>query len=118
MTRAIELLKGSFGVSQLYQHKVVKDGEVILEIYWNPLTIAERESIQKKTGSDDANDFALSLMIQKALDAKGKRLFADGDRATLRREVEAAVLQEIQLAMLESGTDKEVEDAKADLKSE
>jgi len=57
-------------------------------------------------------------MIQKALDAKGKRLFADGDRATLRREVEAAVLQEIQLAMLESGTDKEVEDAKADLKSE
>ena len=118
MTRAVELLKGSFGVSQLYQHEVVKDGEIVLEVYWNPLTIAERESIQKKTGSDDANDFALSLMIQKALDAKGKRLFADGDRATLRREVEAAVLQEIQLAMLESGTDKEVEDAKADLKSE
>ena len=56
-------------------------------------------------------------MIQKALDKTGKRLFADGDKATLRREVEAAVLQEIQLAMLESGTDKEVEEAEADLKS-
>lgn len=115
--RAIELLSNKFGVSQLYQHEVVKDGETVLSVYWHPLTIAERESIQKKAGTEDAGDFALALMIQKALDKSGKRLFADGDKATLRREVEAAVLQEIQLAMLESGTDKEVEEAEADLKS-
>ena len=115
--RAVELLSNKFGVSQLYQHDVKKDGEVILSVFWHPLTIAERESIQKKTGSDDAGDFALTLMLDKALDEKGKRLFADGDKAALKREVEAAVLQEIQLAMLESGTDKEVEEAKADLKS-
>ena len=117
MARAVELLRNKFGVSQLYQHEVKKDGEALLTVHWHPLTIAERESIQKKTGSDDAADFALTLMIQKALDSEGKRLFADGDRAVLRREVEAAVLQEIQLAMLESGTDKEVDEAKADLKS-
>ena len=115
--RAIELLSNKFGVGQLYQHDVVKDGETVLSVYWHPLTIAERESIQKKAGTEDAGDFALALMIQKALDKTGKRLFADGDKATLRREVEAAVLQEIQLAMLESGTDKEVEEAEADLKS-
>jgi hypothetical protein len=117
MSKAIELLRNNFGVSQLYQHEVVKNGESILTVYWHPLTIAERESIQKKTNSEDANDFALALMIQKALDKDGVRLFQDGDKAALRREVEAAVLQEIQLAMLESGTDKEVEDAKAELKS-
>ena len=115
--RAIELLSNKFGVGQLYQHDVVKDEETVLSVYWQPLTIAERESIQKKAGTEDADDFALALMIQKALDKSGKRLFADGDKATLRREVEAAVLQEIQLAMLESGTDKEVEEAEADLKS-
>ena len=117
MAKALELLRNNFGVSQLYQHDVVKNGEVLLSVYWHPLTIAERESIQKKTNSEDANDFALALMIQKALDSEGKRLFSDGEKAALRREVEAAVLQEIQLAMLESGTDKEVEEAKADLKS-
>ena len=117
MAKAIDLLRNKFGVSQLYQHEVVKDGETVLTVYWNPLTIAERESIQKKSGSDDANDFALALMIEKSLDKDSKRLFQDGDKATLRREIEAAVLQEIQLAMLDSGTDKEVEEVQADLKS-
>jgi len=117
MTRAVDLLKNKFGVSQLYKHDVIKNDEIILTIYWNPLTIAERESIQKKTDSDDANDFALQLMIEKAKDENGTRLFQDGDRASLRREVEASVLQEIQLAMINAGADKEVKQAKADLKS-
>ena len=117
MTRAIELLKNSFGVSQLYQHDVTKNGEVIFTVYWHPLTIAERESIQKKSNVDDVNDYALALMITKALDKNGDKLFQDGDKASLRREVEANILQEIQLAMINSGQDKEVEEAKAELKS-
>ena len=117
MTRAVDLLKNKFGVSQLYKHDVKQDDEVILSVYWHPLTIAEREAIQKKTNSDDANDYALQMMIEKALDKEGTKLFQDGDKASLRREVEASILQEIQLAMINAGADKEVEEAKADLKS-
>ena len=117
MTRAIELLKNSFGVSQLYQHDVIKDDKIVFTVYWHPLTIAERESIQKKSISEDENEFALQLMIQKALDKDGNRHFQDGDKASLRREVEAVILQEIQLAMIEAGQTKEVSEAKADLKS-
>jgi hypothetical protein len=117
MTRAVDLLKNSFGVSQLYQHDVIKDGKIIFSVYWHPLTIAERESISKKSNADDVNDFALALMITKALDKNGDRLFQDGDKASLRREVEANILQEIQLAMINAGQDKEVKEAKADLKS-
>ena len=117
MTRAVDLLKNKFGVSQLYKHDIKQDDEIILTVYWHPLTIAERESIQKKTGTDDTNDYALQMMIEKALDKDGTRLFQDGDKASLRREVEANILQEIQLAMIEAGQTRGVEEAKADLKS-
>ena len=118
MTRAIELLKNNFGVSQLYQHDVIKNGKIVFSVYWHPLTIAERESITKKSITNDPNDFALALMIEKALDKDGNRIFQDGDKASLRREVEANILQEIQLAMIEAGQTKEVSEAKAELKSE
>ncbi len=117
-TRAVDLLKNKFGVSQLYKYNLESEGEIVLTIYWHPLTIAEREAITKKSTSDDASDFALGLMIQKALDEDGKRLFADGDRAVLRREISASTLQEIQLEMLNSGTENKVEEAKAEMKSE
>ena len=115
--RASELLRNKFGVSQLYKHEVKDGDEVVLEVYWHPLTIAERESIQKKTNEDDSTDFALGMMIEKALDADGKRLFQDGEKAALKNAVDASVLQELQLAMLSSGASNKVEDAKADLKS-
>ena len=97
----------------------LKDGDVtVLEIYWNPLTIAERESIVGMSGeSASSEDFALNLMIQKALNKEGKRLFQDGHKASLRREVNATTLQDIQLAMLNSGSEYKLEEAKADLKS-
>ena len=97
----------------------LKEGDVtILEIYWNPLTIAERESIIAKSGDTASGDeFALNLMITKALDKDGKRLFQDGHKASLRREVNAGALQDIQLAMLNSGAEYKLEEAKADLKS-
>ena len=117
MTRAVDLLKNKFGISQLYRHDVKKQDEVVFSVYWHPLTIAERESIIKKRGTEDNNDYALQMMIEKALDKDGVKLFQDGDKASLRREVEASILEEIQLAMVNSGADKEVKEAKADLKS-
>ena len=117
MTRAVDLLRNKFGVSQLYKHDVIKDGEVQLSVYWHPLTIAEREAISKKSGTDDSNDYALQMMIEKALHQDGARLFQDGDKASLRREVSASILEEIQIAMITVGADKEVKQAKADLKS-
>ena len=117
MTRAVDLLKNRFGVSQLYKHDIKQDDEIILTVYWHPLTIAEREAIQKKTTTEDTNEYALQMMIEKSLDKDGGRLFQDGDKASLRREIEASVLEEIQLAMVNAGADKEVKQAKADLKS-
>jgi len=114
---AIELLRNKFGVSQKYKYEVKDGEETILEIYWHPLTIAERESIMGKSKGDDGNEFALNLMIEKALDENGRRLFQDGHKASLRREINAGVLQDIQMAMMTSGDNLKVEEAKAALKS-
>ena len=115
---AIELLKNKFGVQQKYLYELKDGDETILEIYWNPLTIAERESIVARSGEGGSNeDFALNLMITKALDKNGNRLFQDGHKASLRREINAGVLQDIQLAMINSGSEYKLEEAKADLKS-
>ena len=115
---AIELLKNKFGVSQKYLYELKDGKETILEIYWNPLTIAERETIVAKSGDSGTNDdFALNLMITKALDKEGNRLFQDGHKASLRREVNSTILQEIQVAMMTSGDELKVEEAKASLKS-
>ena len=105
MTRAVDLLRNKFGISQLYKHDVIKNDEVIFSVYWHPLTIAERESIIKKSGTEDNNDYALQMMIEKALDKDGVKLFQDGVKASLRIEVEASILEEIQLAMVNSGAD-------------
>ena len=47
MTRAVDLLRNKFGVSQ-HKHDIKQDDEIILTVYWHPLTIAEREAIQRK----------------------------------------------------------------------
>ena len=70
-----------------------------------------------KSKGDDGNEFALNLMIEKALDENGKKLFQDGHKASLRREINAGILQDIQMAMMTSGDDLKVEEAKAALKS-
>ena len=57
--RAAEASSQQVWRSQLYKHQVEGWDEVVLEVYWHPLTIAERESIQKKSDSDEASDFAL-----------------------------------------------------------
>ena len=45
--------------------------------------------------TEDNADYALQMMIEKALDKEGARLFQDGDKASLRREIEASILEQI-----------------------
>ena len=71
-----------------------------------PLTMAEREKAQKRAGSDDANAFALQLLINKAKDENGEALFIAGEIDVLKNEVKDKDLQSLMLAIL---TDDEQE---------
>ena len=62
--------------------------------------MAERERAQKMPGGDDPNGFALNLLVTKAVDDAGQRLFQAGEIAELKNEVMDADLQALMLAII------------------
>ena len=80
------------------------------EMWVAPLTMAERERAQKQAKSDDANAFALQLLITKALDDTGAKLFKAAEIDVLKNEVKDKDLQALMLAILTD--DSELPDPK------
>jgi hypothetical protein len=64
--------------------------------------MAEREKAQKDAGSDDANAFALRLLIQKAQDSAGQQMFKPGEIAELKNEVRDEDLQTLMVALIKN----------------
>tara|TARA_R100001163_G_scaffold19040_1_gene16825 strand:- start:66 stop:437 length:372 start_codon:yes stop_codon:yes gene_type:complete len=107
--RAIDKLKKAFSINSKSSYPIYKDGELILKVYWTPLTIADRDSINatlmraNKEQEEGSLDFALQVIINKAEDQDGKKLFVEADKASLRREIPLAVLLELMTKMQEVG---------------
>ena len=107
--RAIDKLKKAFSISNKSSYPIYKNGELILKVYWSPLTIADRDSINatliraNKEQEEGSLDFALQVIINKAEDQDGKKLFVEADKASLRREIPLAVLLELMTKMQEVG---------------
>jgi hypothetical protein len=74
-------------------------------VYWNPLTLAERRRIIAGIDQDDESGMIVALIVEKALDAEGRKLFgADAGppaqvRATLDGTADALVLGRISRAI-------------------
>ena len=103
--RAIDRLKKAANLEPAKKEVELSDGTVF-EMWVTPLTMAERERAQKRAGSDDANAFALQLLISKAQDDAGQTLFVPGEIDVLKNEVKDKDLQALMLAIL---TDEEEE---------
>ena len=104
--RAIDRLRKAANLEPVKKTVELSDGTVF-ELYSTPLTMAERERAQRNAKSDDANAFALQLLIQKARDSNGRPLFTPGDAAILKNEVRDSDLQKLMLCVL--GVDDEEE---------
>ena len=103
--RAIDRLKKAANLEAVKRTVELSDGSEF-EMWVTPLTMAEREKAQKRAGSDDANAFALQLLINKAKDENGEALFVPGEIDVLKNEVKDKDLQSLMLAIL---TDDEQE---------
>jgi len=98
---ALDRLRKAANLEPRKKEVELTDGSVF-EMYVTPLTMAERERAQRQARSDDANAFALQLLIAKAQDADGRKLFNAGEIDVLKNEVKDADLQNLMLAVINS----------------
>jgi hypothetical protein len=105
--RALDRLKKAANLVPVKKAVTLHDGS-IFEFWRTPLTMAERERAQKGT-NDDVNAFALQLLVQKAMDESGQRLFAAGEIAELKNDVRDADLQALMLAVISEDVTEEVD---------
>jgi len=104
-TRAIDRLRKAANLEPNKREVELSDGTVF-EMYVSPLTMAERERAQKQAKSDDASAFALQLLINKAKDENGNKLFSAGEIDILKNEVKDKDLQSLMLAILDDGNEE------------
>ena len=112
-TKFIDRLRKAARLEPVKKEIVLASGDEVV-MWVSPLTAAERDRARKNARSDDANAFALQLLISKARDENGSPLFTPGDVAALRNEVRDEDLQKLMLAVL-GGDEDEEEDS--DMKS-
>jgi len=112
MASALERLKKAANLQPIKRVVTLSDGSTF-EFYATALTMAERERAQKMPGGDDTNGFALNLLVTKAVDDTGKRLFSAGEIAELKNDVLDADLQGMMLAIITNPEETEELDMKS-----
>ena len=111
--RAIDKLRKAANLKSTRRQVVLDNGDEF-EFWSTPLTMAQREKANRDAKSDDINQFALQLLLTKATDESGSKLFSPGDLAVLKNEVRDDDLQKLMLAVIQAPEDEEGE---IDLKS-
>ena len=106
---ALDRLRKAANLEPVKKEVRLSDGS-IFEMYVSPLTMAERERAQRQAKSDDSNAFALQLLLAKAQDENGIKLFKQGEIDILKNEVKDSDLQTLMLAVLQE--DEEILDPK------
>ena len=105
---ALARLKKAANLTPIKRVVTLTDGTEF-EFYSSPLTMAERERAQKMPNGEDVNGFALNLLVTKAVDDTGKRLFQAGEIAELKNDVLDADLQALMLAIITNPEEEEVD---------
>lgn len=110
---AIQWLQRKAGAEKKI-HKSCEIGGETFEFWMYPLTIAEQKAASSKVG-EDTTDIGIELLVRKAMDENGNRLFQADAGPILRNQVQKDDVETLLIALL---TDKnEVEAPNLDMKS-
>ena len=112
MPSAIDILKGAANLGPKKRSVILNDGTEF-SFYCAPLTMMERERANKEAQSDDVNQFALRLLINKATNENGAPLFTVADLRDLKNSVRDEDVQKLLLAVIQEDPDEEITDMKS-----
>ena len=111
--RTVDLLVEAFDLSQRRKF-VLKNaaGAPVVDLYFRPITRADRKSAQALAGSEEALDISTQMLCQMAELEDGTRAFGSGDAAKLQRQLPESVLNELELFLFGLGDAGSLEEAK------
>ena len=113
--RTVDLLVGAFDLNQRRKFELKNgDGEKVLDLYFKPITRADRKRAQNLAGSDEALDISTYMLCQLAELEDGTKAFASADAVKLQRELPESVLNEVELFVFGLGEETSFEEAKND----
>jgi hypothetical protein len=114
-SRTVDLLVGAFDLNQRRKFELKNaDGKKIVDLYFKPITRADRKKAQQLAGTEEALDLSTQMLCQMAELEDGTKAFVAADAAKLQRQLPESVLNEIELFLFGIGEIATLEDAKND----
>lgn len=83
------------------------DGTVS-KVFWNPITLSEKKKLFDKSANINDVSLLADIVIMKAIDKDGKKLFSVEDKISLMHKVDSDTIAKIATAMIQTITPEEV----------
>ena len=113
--RTVDLLVEAFDLNQRRKFELKNaDGEVLVNLYFKPITRADRKKAQSLAGTEEALDISTQMLCQMAELEDGTKAFAAADAPKLQRQLPETVLNDLELFLFGVGDDASMEEAKND----
>lgn len=102
--RALEVITGHYEKNEKQSIEVPEWG---LTIHWQLLVVEDRTKLTKMAKDD------VDILVARALDENGKKMFDLGDKEPLRKKADAAIISRVVAKMIGQTriTDADVEEA-------
>jgi len=113
--RTVDLLVGAFDLNQRRKFELKNaDGKKVVDLYFKPITRADRKKAQSLAGTNEALDISTQMLCQMAELEDGSKAFASADAPKLQRQLPESVLNDLELFLFGIGGDVELDEAKND----
>ena len=114
-TRTVDLIAKSFDLNQRRKYELEIEGVKVIDLYFKPITRADRKRAMQLAGSEDALLISTQMLVQLAELEDGTKAFAPADIAKMHREWPEKVLNDIELFLFElTNNEVTIDSAKKD----